>query len=153
VRRTYDLPHFRAIHRQFFQDVYEWAGDVRTVGLSKGEGDAFVPPLSIEIPLAHVASRIQESEKLCALPAAELPGEFAYLYDYANFAHPFREGNGRVQREFFTHLAAESGHGLDWDRIDMGVLHGACHTARNDENIEPMVALFESILTDEPASF
>ena len=53
-----------------------------------------------------------------------------YLYDYLNFAHPFREGNGRTQREFFTQLLAESGNGLDWSKVDMDGLHFACHIAR-----------------------
>lgn len=44
--RTYDLAYLRAIHRQIFQDVYVWAGDVRTVGLEKGD-ESFCPPGSI----------------------------------------------------------------------------------------------------------
>jgi cell filamentation protein len=39
VARTYDLAHLKALHGQLFQDVYEWAGELRTVGLAKGEGE------------------------------------------------------------------------------------------------------------------
>lgn len=41
--RSYDLAYLRAIHRQLFQDVYDWAGDVRTVGIEKGD-ESFCPP-------------------------------------------------------------------------------------------------------------
>jgi len=40
VRRTFDLPHIQAVHRQLFQDVYAWAGELRTVGLAKGGGES-----------------------------------------------------------------------------------------------------------------
>ena len=88
------------------------------MGINKGEGESFAPPLSIEQPFQHVAQRIAESDRLRGLEGEQLVGEIAYLYDYANFAHPFREGNGRSQREFFDQLLAESGHGLNWDFID-----------------------------------
>ena len=62
VPRTYDLTHLRRLHFQLFQDVYEWAGDLRTVGIANGEGDdtSFVPPREIQRPVAHVAARIAE---------------------------------------------------------------------------------------------
>lgn len=60
------------------------------------------------------------------------------MYDYINFAHPFREGNGRTQREFFDQLLAESGRGLAWDLIELPELHGACHRARADSDIAPL---------------
>jgi cell filamentation protein len=41
--RTYDLTYLRAIHRQLFQDVYVWAGDVRTIGIEKGGGKVANP--------------------------------------------------------------------------------------------------------------
>lgn len=48
VDRTYDLSHLKALHFHLFQDVYEWAGELRTVGIAKGEGDdtSFIPPLA-----------------------------------------------------------------------------------------------------------
>jgi len=112
VERTFDLRHLQALHRQLFQDVNEWAGELRTVGMARGGGESFVPPIEIERPIAHAADRIRESSLLQSTAAADLAGEVAYLYDYINFAHPFREGNGRTQREFFAQLLAETGHGL-----------------------------------------
>jgi len=153
VPRTYDLAHLKSLHLHLFQDVYEWAGDLRTVGIAKGEGDdtSFMPPFEIERPVAHVADRIAASDRLRTTPPADLVDELAYLYDYLNFAHPFREGNGRTQREFFAQLVAESGHGLAWDRIEMATLHDACHHARTAGDLTGLVAIFELVLTNDPA--
>lgn len=152
VRRTYDIAHLKAIHGHLFQDVYEWAGELRTAGIAKG-GESFVPPLNIFQPLLHVTARIEESHRLTEFADADAPAEIAYLYDYVNYAHPFREGNGRTQREFFDQLLAESGRGLDWSRIDVTRLHGACHQARaeHDSSISGLVELFTAILTNDPA--
>lgn len=151
IDRTYDLDHLRAIHRHLFQDVYEWAGELRTVGMAKGDGESFMPPLGIEQPFGHVVQRISASRLLLDIDQDLLPAEIAYLYDYANFAHPFREGNGRAQREFFDQLLAERGRGLDWDLIDQARLHDACHRARNEDDLDPLIAIFALILDDDPA--
>lgn len=152
VKRTYDLAHLRRLHLQLFQDVYEWAGDGRTVGIAKGDGEesSFIPPLDIERPVAHVASRIAESDLLRGLSGVALIDEVTYLYDYLNFAHPFREGNGRTQREFFAQLLAESGHGLAWTNVEMGELHSACHVARTEIDVAPLRAIISDVLTDDP---
>lgn len=150
VARTYDLAHLCALHRHLFQDLYDWAGEPRTVGIVKGEGESFAPPLSIGIPAGHVAQRIDERDRLRHVTPGDLPGEVAYLYDYLNFAHPFRDGNGRTQREFFAQLLAESGHGLDWESVVMTELHDACHRARNDGDLAPLYGIFGRIITEEP---
>lgn len=152
VSRTYDLAHIQRLHFQLFQDVFEWAGELRTVGIAKGAGEdtSFMPPLQIERPVVHVAERIAETDRLRSVTPEALVDKIAYLYDYLNFAHPFREGNGRTQREFFAQLLAESGHGLDWDRVAMTDLHEACHRARTEADLTELAAIFERILTDEP---
>jgi len=148
--RTYDLAYLRAIHLQLFQDVYVWAGDVRTVGIEKG-GESFCPPGSISQPMGHIAEEIHHLHQLKAVPEADLARTVAYLYDYANFAHPFREGNGRSTREFFDLLLSERGAGLDWEKTDLTELHSACHAARAEFDPGGLVAMFARILDAEPA--
>lgn len=150
IARTYDLAHLKRLHFQLFQDVFEWAGELRTVGIAKGDGSdtSFMPPFEIERPVAHVADRIAASEELRATPATSLVAEGAYLYDYLNFAHPFREGNGRTQREFFAQLLAESGHGLEWESVEKAELHDACHSARTVGDVSGLERVFARILTD-----
>ncbi|MBF6354025.1 Fic family protein [Nocardia higoensis] len=148
--RSYDLAYLKAIHYQLFQDVYVWAGQVRTVGIEKGD-ESFCPPNSISQPMNHVAAEIHRLEQLEAVPEAELARTVAYLYDYVNFAHPFREGNGRSTREFFDLLLSERGAGLDWEKTDLVELHGACHAARAESDLEGLIAMFTRILDAEPA--
>lgn len=146
ISRTYDLEHLQNIHRHLFLDIYDWAGELRTVGLAKDGGDSFAPPLNIYQPVDHVAQRISDTNRLANIPSEALPQELAYLYDYVNFAHPFREGNGRTQREFFQQLLQETGRGLNWSAITSPQLHTACHVARNGGDLEPLVRIFEKIL-------
>lgn len=148
--RSYDLPYLRAIHRQLFQDVYVWAGDLRTVGIEKG-GESFCPPGSISQPMTHVAAEVHRLDRLRDVPEAELARTVAYLYDYANFAHPFREGNGRSTREFFDLLLSERGTGLDWQKTDLTELHSACHAARAEADLAALTVMFARILDADPA--
>ena len=148
--RTYDLAFFQAIHRHLFQDVYAWAGDLRTVGIEKGR-ESFCPPLDIPRPMAYVARRVWESNRLAGIPPENLLRQIAHLYDYVNFAHPFREGNGRATREFFDLLLSETGVGLDWQRTDSVELHNACHVARSAGDLAPMENMFARIIDSDPA--
>ena len=148
--RSYDLSYLRAIHRQLFQDVYDWAGDVRTVGIEKGD-ESFCPPGSISQAMDHVAAEIHRLKQLKAVSEADLARTVAYLYDYANFAHPFREGNGRSTREFFDLLLSERGAGLDWEKTDLTELHSACHGARAESDLGGLIAMFAKILDADPA--
>ncbi|WP_431194890.1 Fic/DOC family protein [Aurantimicrobium minutum] len=138
IAKTFDLPHLQSIHHYLFQDVYDWAGELRTVGLARDGGDSFAPPHSIYLPMEHVHQRIYESAFLVNIPRTELPFEIAYLYDYINFAHPFREGNGRSQREFFQQLIEKIGLRMNWALIDSTTLHSACHIARNEGDLKPL---------------
>lgn len=78
--RSYDLAYLQAIRYQVFQDVYLWAGQVRTVGIEKGD-ESFCPPNSISQPMNHVAAEIHRLEQLEAVPEADLARTVAYLYD------------------------------------------------------------------------
>ena len=69
--------------------MYVWAGDVRTVGIEKGD-ESFCPPGSISQPIDHVTAEIHRLKQLKAVPEADLARTVAYLYDYANFAHRCR---------------------------------------------------------------
>ncbi|MCU6566725.1 Fic family protein, partial [Klebsiella pneumoniae] len=79
----------------------------------------------------------------------DLAGQVAYRYDYVNYAHPFREGNGRSTREFFDLLLSERGSGLDWGKTDLEELHGACHVARANSDLTGLVAMFKGILDEK----
>ena len=66
-----------------------------------------------------VATYLRDTDNLRTLDAGDVPGALASVYDVINQTHPFREGNGRMQREFVTALARESGHRLDWTQVTL----------------------------------
>jgi cell filamentation protein len=113
VRGSFDTEHLRAIHRHMFQDVYEWAGELRTVNISK-PGAIFPPPRYLLQNLDKLFAQLALEEQLGNLPASEWARRAAYFLGEINAIHPFREGNGRAQREFIRELASGGGHRLVW---------------------------------------
>lgn len=111
----------------------------------------FCPPGNIAQPMDHVAAEIHRLGKLTAAPEPDLARTVGYLYDYVDFAHPVREGNGRSTREFFDLLLSERGGGIDWEKTDQAELHRACHTARADSDLAGLVAMFARIIDTDPA--
>lgn len=116
VRATYDLAHLRAIHRVIFGDIYAWAGEVRTVAISKGT--MFCLPRFIEPAVAEISGNLRKDDFLRGLARDAFVDRMAYYLGEVNAVHPFREGNGRTQRAFFEQLAADAGYTLDWQRLD-----------------------------------
>ena len=109
----FDIAHLKAIHRHIFQDVYEWAGQFRTVNLSKG-GHLFGLPTFLEPALQQILAKLVTENRLVDLDAEVFANRAAYYLDELNAAHPFREGNGRTQREFIRELGLKAGHYIDW---------------------------------------
>ena len=97
----------REIHRQLFQDVYAFAGELRTVNLAKGNF-RFAPLMYLEAALANIEKMPQGCYD-----------EIVEKYVEMNIAHPFREGNGRSMRLWLDQmLKAGIGQVVDWSRVD-----------------------------------
>ena len=96
VSGSFDVPHLKAIHRHLFQDVYSWAGDFRTVNISAQ---------FLEAALTGVLSKLAQEGDLSGLARHELAARVGFYLGEINAAHPFREGNGRTQREFSASYA------------------------------------------------
>lgn len=94
------------IHHYLFQDVYEWAGKVRTVNISKN-GKPFFNGERFNIAFQYIDSLIIAYRKIKPTDGEELSYKLAEILDAVNFLHPFREGNGRAQREFLLTFALE----------------------------------------------
>ena len=109
---------FLKIHKYLFQDVYDWAGNVRKVEISK-DGRQFLPTHSFPQAFAYIDSLLLEYEKILKTDKLAIAKKLAEILDNMNFLHPFREGNGRAQREFIRTLALQKGYRLDlnpWDK-------------------------------------
>jgi cell filamentation protein len=116
VRPSYDLPHLREIHRRIFGDIYDWAGQVRTIAIAKGS--LFCLPQYIEPAAAEIFAQLGKEHFLRRLAREEFLDRLTFYLGEVNAVHPFREGNGRAQRAFFEQLASEAGYTLDWQHLD-----------------------------------
>jgi cell filamentation protein len=114
----YDLPHLQAFHRQIFGDVYEWAGQLRTVAIEKG--DLFALPEHIEPYLSDVLRQLPSEDHLRGLGHDAFVDRLTHYLAEINSVHPFREGNVRAQRAFLEQLANDAGYHIDWTRLDAG---------------------------------
>jgi cell filamentation protein len=117
--RTFDADHVRAIHRHLFQDVYDWAGEYRTVTIYKGTpvGFADVSSGAVDRYLTDVHRLIKAAPWL-DLDRDGFGEQAATVFAYLNQAHPFREGNGRTSKVFMEHVAELSSFMLEYDRVD-----------------------------------
>ena len=116
VSPSYDLPHLREIHKRIFGDIYEWAGQIRTVAIAKGA--MFCLPQYIDSSAAVIFGELHDEDCLRGLRRDALVGRLAHYLGEVNALHPFREGNGRAQRAFFGQLARAAGFTLAWQHLD-----------------------------------
>src|SRR5690606_11403670 len=133
IARTYDADHVRAIHRHLFQDVYEWAGQYRTVNMAKGVGRGFADVATGEIDryLADV-QRLVRGTEWSRLEREEFGERAATVFAYLNQAHPFREGNGRTAKVFMEHVAQQSRFTLHYERVPPEIWNLASMLSRPD---------------------
>jgi cell filamentation protein len=112
-----DYAHYRAIHRHLFQDVFAWAGRVRTVRISK-DASMFCFPENIDGEMRTLFGNLRGLNFLRGLSPGAFAGHAAHFLSELNAIHPFREGNGRTQLAFLTLLAENAGHPLSLERMN-----------------------------------
>lgn len=141
------IEDFCRIHRALFQDVYDWAGEVRTVEIRKNvEGsEFFLPSPNIPMGFQWAQSELDQDAYLKGMPLRTFAERLAYHFDNYNFIHPFREGNGRVQRLFWTLICHEAGWDLDWRRVNGAENDEASRLAAEDRDYRLLVSIFERI--------
>ena len=115
---SFDFAHYKAIHKHLLEDLYDWAGQVRDVNISK-KGTRFCPYGEIEGQAERIFARLLNKDCLRGLTKGRFVSEFVDLYVATNYLHPFREGNGRTQRLYLSQLARNAGYSLDF--ADIGV--------------------------------
>lgn len=141
---AFDLAHLQAIHRHLFQDIYEWAGEIRTVEISKG-AQQFQFRQYIHTGLADVHRRLARSQFLTGLSRQDFAQQVAVILGDVNFVHPFREGNGRAQLQYLSLLAKRAGHPIDLARIDAARWVGASQVS-HAADYSPMARLIEAAI-------
>jgi cell filamentation protein len=106
-----------SIHRHLFQDVYSWAGKRRKVEISKA-GKQFFPTTHFDNAFRFIDTLISDYRNLSNENNLQIAEKLAEILDNVNYLHPFREGNGRAQREFLRLLALEKGLTLNLNPPD-----------------------------------
>jgi len=111
------LPHLCAIHHHLYQDIFDWAGDIREMDIYQGD-TRFCHFAYIEKEGNALMQDLEEEGYLVGLEKADFINRLSHYYCEINVLHPFRIGNGIVQRIFFEQLAIHAGYQLDWRGID-----------------------------------
>lgn len=142
-----DFQEISAIHFHLFQDMYEWAGKLRTIDMRRGDGDFFAPCAGLKANLDYLAIHLREKNFLNISDRTTFIRELASFYDLLNWIHPFREGNGRTQRLFWSRVSADAGWILDWRPIKNG-LNEASQRAREDRDFHMLYMLLEKTVAD-----
>ena len=108
--------HYCAIHRHLFGEVYDWAGEYRTVRTAKA-GDMFCYPEHIADQMDLLFASLNQGAFLRGTAKSDFVKASAKFLSELNAIHPFREGNGRCQLSFLFLLGERSEHRLDMTRV------------------------------------
>lgn len=137
----YNLAAPQKIHQQLFDEVYDWAGHVRNIDISKDD-TRFCTVSRIEPEAAKLFEALAQRNWLTGLEREDLIKVVAELYGDLNMVHPFKEGNGRAQRILFEHIIVNAGYAISW----WGVQPDEWKTANIDAawcNYSPMEWVFD----------
>ena len=137
IRGGFDSAHLQAIHHHLYQDLYDWAGELRSTDAGN------LPASQVEKSLNSVLDRLSRENHLKGLSAEEWAGSAsAYLYDLGTI-QPFLVGNEVALQEFAVELARKNNLGLHWDAtpgIDSGSIALLSH-AEQSANLRRLIML------------
>jgi cell filamentation protein len=139
------LSALQTIHFHLFQDLYDWAGDLRTVDISKGN-TRFANASRIEPEANKLFRQLAQENHLIGLPRAQFLARLAHYFGELNVIHPFRDGNGRAQRLMFEVIGINAGFALRWAPIGHAEWVEANIAAYNCR-LEPLIELLNRALT------
>ncbi|QDL98095.1 Fic/DOC family protein [Rhodopseudomonas palustris] len=139
-----DFEHFKAIHHHLFQDVYEWAGQIRNVRIAKNRS-MFCYPENIETEAEKLFAELKRSDWLRGLDAAEFAAKSAHFLAELNAIHAFREGNGRTQLSFFLLVAERAGRPIGLEKLQPAAFLDAMIASFNGDEM-PLAAAIEALI-------
>lgn len=136
------------IHRHLFQDIYIWAGKKRVVEISK-DGKQFFPTTYFDNAFRYIDQLIDEYRKIPKNNKRKLAEKLAEILDNVNYLHPFREGNGRAQREFIRLLALEKGLILNLNPPDNISVYERYMKGTVESDVTTLTELIFELITDD----
>lgn len=145
VKGNFDLKHLQKIHKYIFSDIYSWAGEIRTVNISKG--NQFCRSEHIVRYSSNVFTKLFSEHFLILTNSSDIARQLAYYLGEINVIHPFREGNGRAQRVFIEYLGRVAGYDIDFSTVTDREMIKASALAFNCDYTK-MTDIFKRIITD-----
>ncbi|HEI8899029.1 TPA: putative adenosine monophosphate-protein transferase Fic [Klebsiella aerogenes] len=140
------LPHLCAIHRQLYQDLFDWAGKLREIDIYQGD-TPFCHFAWIEKEGNALMRKLEEEDYLCEQPRETFVERLSWYYGEINVLHPFRLGNGLTQRIFFEQLAIHAGYLLDWRGIEPDAWSQANQLGAMGDP-EPLERIFRKVVSE-----
>lgn len=110
-----DYEHLKAIHKSIFSDIYNWAGQPRTVDIAKG--NIFCLSRNLDVYAASIFNKLKAENYLMDTSRDKIVPRLSFYLSEINVLHPFREGNGRTQRVIIEYLATTAGYHLDFSKV------------------------------------
>lgn len=145
-----DFDYYKRLHRFLFESLYSWAGEIRTVDLSK-QHTHFCPAAEVTSLASASFGRLKREKYFQGLSRDVLLDELVDFYGSVNYLHPFREGNGRVQRLYFRQLVRRAGYHLNFAAVDSDkMMLATIHAASGVTDLLRQV--FDQILEEMKAS-
>lgn len=117
VAGRFGFTHLSRIHRFVFQDVYPWAGQIRSVRIHKGQ-TTFAYPENIRNEADRIFSALRGEKFFHQLPLPVLIERLSWYVGELNVLHPFREGNGRALRAWLRALLLQQGLLLHFEHLE-----------------------------------
>ena len=136
ITGDFSLKHLCSIHRQLFQDIYSWAGELRTVDISKGTIFCLVPFIEEQFAFLY-RKLIKENFLKDITDQKEMAEKLAYYLGEINMIHPFREGNGRTQRIYIEQLCMNNGRfEIDFTEVSKEeMISASVRSAKSDNDL------------------
>lgn len=145
ISGEFNLEHLQAIHWYIFQDIYDWAGEIRKVEIAKQ--NMFCKVMFIRRQADEIFGRLRREKYLSGLSKKEFSRRIAFYFSEINALHSFREGNGRSQREFIRCLALQNGYVIRFANVSKEEMIEASKQSFLCD-YQAMEVLFEKCLSD-----
>lgn len=143
----YNLEHLKSFHRELFGDVYDWAGETRTVDIAL-PGSRFGHWRFLDEDVSSILHRLAATDGLLiGLRRPSFVERLAFYYGEINARHAFREGNGRTQRSFLRQLSAAAGWHVDWSGLEPERNDEASRVSLLTGETGPLVVLLDPIVS------
>lgn len=142
-----DFDYLLSLHGTLFGDIYDFAGQVRTVNISKPDSPVpFAYADYIEPYSKQIFSELKTRHYLTGLDKSDFIANLAWLSSELNALHPFREGNGRTIRLFLDQICTNAGYVIDFNSATREEILAADRAAFAGD-LAPLTALYEKIVT------